>query len=160
MRGVWPLLLALLLPSCSGNGPEGFPEPPAMDMTRLERTAAPHDALAAPPEFRPAPDIFTRAYEIPPDRLYAAIRQVALAQPRTWALSAYDDRRQMHFLVRSAVLNFPDFVTVQVTPDSRLIMWSRSVYGYYDFNVNLKRLETWQAALDAIMPPSGARPAG
>ncbi len=149
-------LLALLLPACSGNGPDGIEVPPALDMAQLQRTSGPHDALAAPPEFNPAPDIFTRGYAAAPDRLYAAVRQIALAQPRTWVLASYDDRRQVVFVVRSAALNFPDLITVQVTPDSKLIMWSRSVYGYYDFQVNLKRLEAWLAGLDKLLPPPRA----
>lgn len=154
------LMLLLLLPSCTGEGPNGLPVPPPMDMTLLERTSSPHDALAAPPEFKPPPDIFTRAYSVPPERLYRAIRQVALAQPRTYQLAAYDDRRQVHYVQRSRLLNFPDIVTVQVTPDSRLIMWSRSSYGYYDFNVNLKRLEDWQSGLDKLLPSGNAPPSG
>lgn len=152
MTRILTVLLTLLLPACTGSGADGIAVPAPLDMTRLERTAGPHDALAAPPEFRPPPDIFTRYYSVPPDRLYAAVRQAALAQPRTFLLAAFDDRRQLHFVQRSRLLNFPDIVTVQVTPESRLIMWSRSSYGYYDFNVNLKRLELWQAATDALLP--------
>jgi uncharacterized protein (DUF1499 family) len=154
------LALALLLPACSDDGPAGVPPPPPLDMAKLQRTAQPIDALAAPPEFRPAPDIFTRGYAVDPDRLYAAVRQMARAQPRTWVLAAYDDRRQIDFVARDGVLHLPDIVTVQVTPDSQLIMWSRSRYGFYDFNANLKRLETWQAALAALLPQSSTLPAG
>jgi len=38
---------------------------------------------------------------------------------------------------------------VQVTPESGLILWSRSIYGRSDFGVNKARLEAWLAALDA-----------
>jgi uncharacterized protein (DUF1499 family) len=47
--------------------------------------------------------------------------------------------------------NFPDLVTVQVDPAgadrSRLIIWSRSVYGQSDLGVNRKRTLAWLAAL-------------
>jgi uncharacterized protein (DUF1499 family) len=53
--------------------------------------------------------------------------------------------------VRSAVLNFPDLVTVQVdtagADRSTLVIWSRSVYGRSDFGVNRDRTKTWLAAL-------------
>jgi uncharacterized protein (DUF1499 family) len=74
---------------------------------------------------------------------------VALAQPRTTLHAAFDDRLQAHFVARSALLNFPDLIAVQVTPDSGLILWSRSLYGRSDFGVNRARLETWLAALEA-----------
>ena len=53
--------------------------------------------------------------------------------------------------LRSALLNFPDLVTVQVeqvaADRSTLVIWSRSVYGRSDFGVNRKRTEAWLAAL-------------
>ena len=89
----------------------------------------------------------------PPRQLYETLRRVALAQPRTFAHAAYDERLQAHFVARSRVFNFPDLIAVQVTPESGLILWSRSVYGRGDFGVNRKRLQAWLAAL-------GRRPAG
>ena len=53
-------------------------------------------------------------------------------------------------LVRSALLNYPDLVTVQAQPvdaaHSTLVIWSRSVYGRRDFDVNKQRTEAWLAA--------------
>ena len=147
------LLIGLALPACSGSGAEGVPVPPPMDMAALVRPATPNTALAAPAGFRPAPDIVTRPYGVPPQQLYEAVRRVALAQPRTYAHVAYDDRLQAHFVARSAVFNFPDLIAVQVTPECGLILWSRSVYGESDLGVNRKRLQAWLAALDAALPP-------
>ena len=154
------LLLALLLGACSGHGAEGLPVPPPMDMTHIVRPATPNTALAAPAGFRPAPDIVTRRYDVAPALLYAAIRRVAAAQPRTYPQVAYDDRLQAHYVARSRIFNFPDLIAVQVTPDSTLILWSRSVYGRSDFGVNRKRLRTWLAALDAALarPTHGDSP--
>jgi hypothetical protein len=146
------LLLGLVLPGCSGKGPEGLPVPPPMDMAAIVRPSSSNTALAAPEGFRPPPDIVTRRYDVPPDQLYEAIRRVALAQPRTWLQVAYDDRLQAHFVARSAVFNFPDLIAVQVNPDRTLVLWSRSVYGEGDFGVNRKRLQAWLAALDATLP--------
>lgn len=147
------LLLGLALPACSGSGAEGVPIPPPMDMSALVRPGTSNTALAAPAGFRPEPDIVTRRYAVPPQQLYDAVRRMALAQPRTYAHVAYDDRLQAHFVARSAVFNFPDLIAVQVTPNSGLILWSRSVYGEFDLGVNRKRLQAWLAALDATLPP-------
>ena len=88
---------------------------------------------------------------MPPDRLFAAIRQVADSQPRSFLQVAYPERLQAHYVLRSDWFNFPDLVTVQVTPDSRLILWSRSVYGRSDLGVNKARLIAWLAALDRVL---------
>ena len=145
---ILPLLLSLLLPGCRGDGVEGLPLPDQMDMAAISRPRSPNTALAAPAAFHLKPDIVTRRYQVPPDQLYAAIRTVALAQPRTYDHRAFDAVRQAHFVARSAWLNFPDLITVQVTAESDLVLWSRSVYGDSDFGVNRTRLEAWLAALD------------
>ncbi len=150
-RPLAALLLSLALPGCSGHGAEGVPVPQPMDLTHLVRPATANTALAAPAGFSPPPDIVTRAYAVPPTRLYAAIRAVAAAQPRTYPQAAYDDRMQAHFVARSAVLNFPDLIAAEVQPDGTLILWSRSVYGASDLGVNRRRLIAWLAALDATL---------
>jgi uncharacterized protein (DUF1499 family) len=145
------LLLGLLLPGCRGTGAEGLPPPAPLDMTRLVRPASPNTALAAPAGFVPAPDVVTRRYDATPERLFAAVQSVALSRPRTFAHAVFPDRRQAHFVVRSRLVNFPDLVAVQVTPESELILWSRSVYGRSDFGVNRRRLEEWLVALDSAL---------
>ena len=88
---------------------------------------------------------------MPPAQLYAAIQAVAAAQPRTVPAARYDDRMQVHYVLRSALLNYPDLVTVSVSgPDrgpSTLVLYSRSVYGHSDLGANRKRVEAWLAAL-------------
>ncbi len=146
-----PWLLSLIMPACGAVGAAGLAVPPPLDMAAIVRPATPNTALAAPAGFTPSPDIVTPSFAVPPIRLYAAVRAVAAAQPRTFLAAAYDDRLQAHYVARSAVLNFPDLVTVSVSgPDagpSTLVIYSRSVYGRSDFGVNRKRIETWLAAL-------------
>jgi hypothetical protein len=155
-------LIGLILPACAGAGAHGLPHPPPVDMTRLERPATPNTALAALPGFVPAPDLPTPAYPVPAATLYATLRAVAAAQPRTFLAAAYPDRGQLHWVVRSAFWNFPDRVTGQVLADgpdrSRLILYSASVYGYGDLGVNRQRLQTWLAALGAALAPPAASP--
>jgi hypothetical protein len=142
------MLAALFFPACGLAGIQGLPPARPIDMAALHRSATDNTALAAPEGFSPAPDIVTRAYNVPPARLYAAIRQVAEAEPRVFLAAAYDERMQAQYVARSKWLNFPDLVAVQVTPESRLILWSRSVYGRSDLGVNKARLTAWLAALD------------
>ncbi len=151
MRRLIGPLLGLVLSGCSGNGAEGIPIPPPMEFSTVERPSTPNTALAAPEGFAPTPDIVTRRYGIPADKLYAAVKRVALSQPRTFLHVAYDDRRQAHFVARSRVFNFPDLIAVRVQDDGSLILWSRSVYGASDMGVNRRRLAAWLAALDAAL---------
>jgi uncharacterized protein (DUF1499 family) len=148
-------LLSLLMPACGAEGAGGLPVPQPMDMAAIVRPASPNTALAGPAGFTLAPDIVTPSYPVPPNRLYAAIRGMAARQPRTYEAANYDAIRQVHYVARSAVLNFPDLITVSVSgPDdgpSTLVIYSRSVYGRSDFGINRKRVQVWLAALHATI---------
>jgi uncharacterized protein (DUF1499 family) len=160
-------LIGLALPACAATGAGGLPVPPPMDMARIERPASPNTALAGPAvpgkDTATTPDIATPTYDVPATRLFAAIRAVAAAQPRTFLAADYPDRLQDHWVARSAVFNFPDLVTVQVVAQgenaSTLVLYSRSVYGHSDLGVNQRRLHVWLAALNTTMlPPAGMMP--
>ena len=110
------LLIGLLYPACARPGIEGLPAPAPIDPAAIVRPRSPNTALAAPAGFRPVPDLVVPAYDLPAPALYRALREVAAHQPRTTLQAAYDDRLQAQFVVRSAVLNFPDLVMVQALP--------------------------------------------
>ena len=148
MKRLIPLVVGLMLSGCSGHGAEGIAVVPPIDWTHLVRPSTPNTALAAPAGSTPEPDIVTRRYDAPPAVLYAAIRRVALAQPRTYPHAVYDDRLEAHFVARSRIMNFPDLIVVHIQPDGGVVLWSRSVYGSSDLGVNRARLIRWLAALD------------
>ena len=154
-------LIGLVLPACGFPAAQGLPVPPPMDVAHIIRPSSPNTALAGPQGFTPPPDIVTPPYQVPAGRLFALVRSVADGQPRTYQAALYPDQLQVHYVVRSAVLNFPDLVMLQVRPDgpdsSALIVYSRSVYGRSDFGVNRKRVEAWLAALQTKIPPSSER---
>jgi len=155
-------LIGLLLPACAATGAAGLPVPPPMDFSGLVRPATANTALAAPAVPGPhaatgvAPDLVIPLYQVPAARLFAAVHDVAAAQPRTFLAASYPDRGQEHWVARSAVFNFPDLITAQVIaagPDaSALVLYSRSVYGRSDLGVNRARLHTWLAALNTMLP--------
>jgi uncharacterized protein (DUF1499 family) len=155
-------LLGLIVPACAAPGANGLPVPTLFDLARTERPASPNTALAAPAGGALRPDIVTPIYPLPADALLSAIARVAGAQPRTFRAAAYPDTGQLHWVVRSAVFNFPDLVTAQVMPydpaSSTLLLYSRSVTGYGDFGVNRQRLTVWLAALSDAVRPSAERP--
>ncbi len=149
-------LLGLVLPACGFPGAQGLPAPPPMDTGHITRPASPNTALAAPAGFSPAPDIVTPRYPVPAGRLFRLVQAVAAAQPRTVQAALYPDQLQVHYVVRSALLNFPDLVMAQARQEgadsSDLILYSRSVYGYGDLGVNRKRVQTWIGQLQTKLP--------
>jgi uncharacterized protein (DUF1499 family) len=122
-----------------------------MDMTHIERPATPNTFLAGPAGMQPKPDLTTEERKLPAAVLYEKARDLFAGQPRTYTAAAFPDRLQVHFVVRSALLNFPDLVAVQVNAEgadrSTLAIWSRSVYGRSDFGVNRERTTAWLASL-------------
>jgi len=155
-------IIGVILPACAATGANGLPVPPVLDVARIERPVSPNTALAAPAGWTLEPDLVTPVYPVPADRLLAAIAQVAGTQSRTFLAAAYPEATQLHWVVRSAVFNFPDLVTAQAMPHdpagSTLLLYSRSVYGYGDFGVNRQRLTVWLAALNNAVRPSTERP--
>jgi hypothetical protein len=157
-------LIDLVFPVCASAGADGLPTPAVMDMARIERPATPNTALAAPEVPGPyavtpsPPDIVTPLYRVPAARLFAAVGAVAASQSRTFVAATYPERGQQHWVVRSAVFNFPDLVTAQVVaegPDaSALVLYARSVYGRSDLGVNRTRLRAWLAALNILLTPT------
>ena len=154
-------IIGWFLPACAAAGALGLPPTPMMDMGKLQRPASPNTALAAPAGTVPAPDLVTPRYAVPAPVLYAAVRSAAEAQPRTFLAAEYLAAGQVHYVVRSALFNFPDLVTAQVTaagPDaSTLVLYSRSVYGNSDLGVNRARVTSWLAALDRTLNSANER---
>lgn len=143
-------LIGLIFPACGFQGAAGLPPPVPIAFAVLERPSTPNTALAAPRDLvSGAPDIVLADFAVPAQRLRDALMVVAAMQPRTYPHAS--DNAQDHWVVRSAVLNFPDLITAQVFSrgqnGSALVLYSRSVYGRSDFGANRARLETWLAAL-------------
>ena len=154
-------LLSLVFPACGASGAMGLPVPPMMDMAHLARPASPNTALAAPAGFAANPDLVTPDYAIAPQRLFADVGRVAAAEPRTYAAAGYVSALQAHWVVRSSIFNFPDLVTAQVLSGeaggSRLVLYSRSVYGYSDLGANRQRLRAWLGAINRAVGQSAER---
>jgi len=155
-RKLAPRLLAAPLPGCSGHGEGDVPVPKPMAMTHLVRPDTPNTALGAHAGFTPSPNSVTRRYDVTPGALCATIRRVAATAPRTFPQVAYDRRMQADSAARNRIFDFPDLITVQVNPDSPLILWSRGVHGHCDFGVNKARLSAWLAAPGSALAHSAA----
>jgi uncharacterized protein (DUF1499 family) len=149
----FPWLLGLVLTACGGKGADRVPVPPPMDMHRIERPSAPNNVLAGPAgKGRQAVDLTTDLYPIAPERFFTLVKAAIARQPNTFLLADYPERLQVHYVVRSAALNFPDIVSIQVEPgawpeQAVFTLYSRSVYGYFDFKANHRRMLAWLVAI-------------
>jgi uncharacterized protein (DUF1499 family) len=144
-------LASLAFPACGAVGAAGLPVPTLMDMTAIQRPGTPNTFLAGPEGMKPEPDLVTREHSLPATEMYENARMLFERQPRTYVAAEFPQQLQVHYVVRSALLNFPDLVTVQTNAagpaGSTVTIWSRSVYGRGDLGVNRKRTEAWIAAL-------------
>lgn len=86
-----------------------------------------------------------RPFDGDANNLFARIRQIALATPRTQQLA--DDPLQ--FVTRSAVAGFPDVTAVDIQ-NGVLTIHAHSVYGRSDLGVNKARVLDWLDRLGSL----------
>lgn len=100
-----------------------------------------------------APDLVIPAFTCDAAQLYAALREYALAQPRTKLQSESPNESHMSFVQRSACWHFPDDMVAEITAlengGAALMLSSKARYGMEDFGVNRRRVKRWIAALQA-----------
>lgn len=70
------------------------------------------------------------------------LNEIALASPRTTVLAGSVDSGRITYVARSAVIGFPDYITVQQSGDV-LKLFSRLRFGRSDFGVNKDRVDGW-----------------
>ena len=147
-------LLFLLLAGCQTVADDTAP----LDPLSLARTGKPNDALLCPTGKACAakPDGEAPWYPVEPPTLLAAWRAVLEGTPRI-AFDRSADGERLVGTVRSRVFGFVDRFAVQIVGgegQASYAAYSRSLQGYYDFGVNRRRLEDWQRAVAARLPPS------
>ena len=115
--------------------------------------ASPNACLGAPAGF-PQAHLALPPLPADADTAWDALRRLGDRFPRSTRLGEWPDQRQAQWVVRSALLNFPDIVVGEITggpAGSGLFLYSRSLFGWSDFGVNRRRVEAWTAALDAML---------
>jgi uncharacterized protein (DUF1499 family) len=128
----------------------------ALDFHTLTLSWKPNQYLVLPPGYAAfaKPHRISPVFAPPPADLLAAVRRIALAEPRTTLMSEDAAARQLELVQRSKVFRFPDFITIEAVAvdagGSALALYSRARYGIRDFGVNRMRIERWLAALTPI----------
>ncbi len=158
------MLLPLLLAACSVDGPpRGGVVPLAVDLHAGDVVSLKGSAvLAAPSGWSPAPTLTTPTFPVAAPQLLAAMREILLAEPRTWQTVAYPDQNQAFFIVRSVALDLPDIVVVQAVAasptTSQAVIYSHSRYDVLPYmSENRARVQHLVDALvqrfGTVLPP-------
>lgn len=154
------VMLAATFPGGCGVKEVATPEPG--NISEIRRPASPNTFLAGPAGFTPTPDLRSRRFDLLPEQLLAAMKDMMAAQPRVTALADDPGRLRADYVARVRVFGFPDIVLAQALPAGRgqsdLVLYSYSVKGYYDFGVNRRRVKALLTALDDALVPSGQLP--
>jgi uncharacterized protein (DUF1499 family) len=145
------LLGALALASCAMNDTAG--DAPLEDPTSVMPSGKPNRYLLCPEGACAAPaDGVSPTFEVPREQLEQAWLALMREQPRVEQLAEDPPRHLYLFRQRSALFRFPDLISVRFLDaaggGSTLAIYSRSVYGTYDFGVNRRRVENWIGQLE------------
>ena len=99
------------------------------------------------------PDFVIPAFTCDATRLCDALRDIALAEPRTKLQSESPDENHLSFVQRTAFWHFPDDIVAEISASENggaaLMLSSKARYGMMDFGVNRRRVKRWLAALEA-----------
>ena len=103
----------------------------------------------------PSGDLTSPVFRIGWERLHDYWRELIAAQRRVEQVGWDEKRRRATYIQRSAMLRFPDIVTVEFVPlgadRASLAIDSRSRYGKGDMGVNRRRVVEWMDVLQHMM---------
>jgi uncharacterized protein (DUF1499 family) len=104
-----------------------------------------------------SPDAASPVFDMDWERLRDYWSETIAHQPRVKLVAGDGDRRKLTYVQHTAILKFPDIITVEfVSLDdgrkSSFAVESRSRYGKYDFGTNRDRVMTWVRLLQQMIP--------
>ncbi len=122
-----------------------------LEFASLVLPRSPNTCLATPgwhPGFR---HIETPLYPVSVERLMEVLAGIGAAFPRTYPYGSWPGRRQLQWVERSGLMNYPDIIVAEAVAAPQggagLFLYSRSLFGYSDLGANRARVERWIAAL-------------
>lgn len=90
-------------------------------------------------------------FSVPLDRLKALWEKMLKEQQNLELQQDMDDNYYQDLVQRTRLVRYPDVISVQLHEQgpnsSTLTIYSRSLYGRSDFDVNKERIDTWLARL-------------
>jgi uncharacterized protein (DUF1499 family) len=143
-----------MISSLFSRGAEGVPAPAPLDFTTLKLPASPNTCLLTPSVAPGQGHLHRDPLPASPEAVMAALDRVAASMPRSFPLARFPARNQAQWVVRSALMNYPDIVVAeaaQVAGGTGLWLYSRSLIGWSDMGVNRARVMTWLEALEVAL---------
>jgi uncharacterized protein (DUF1499 family) len=136
-------------------------DPPGFG-TRLDTYLNTH--VAETSETSPFPELRTRRFDLPPEALYAKVKE-AVGRLSGWELvTASDDRREVHAVVTTRLFRFKDDVTIGVmsAPTGRpaLVVRGESRVGKGDLGANTRHVLDLYDALEQVGAKGAVATAG
>ena len=136
------------------RGADGVPAPAPLDFATLQLPASPNTCLLTPSVAPGQGHLHRDALPASPEAVMAALDRVAAGMPRTFPLARFLARNQAQWVVRSALMNYPDIVVAEaasVAGGTGLWLYSRSLIGWSDMGVNRARVMAWLEALEIAL---------
>ena len=136
------------------RGAEGVPAPTPLDFATLQLPASPNTCLLTPSVAPGQGHLHRDPLPASPEAVMVALNRVAAGMPRSFSLARFPARNQAQWVVRSALMNYPDIVVAeaaQVAGGTGLWLYSRSLIGWSDMGVNRARVMAWLEALEAAL---------
>ena len=136
------------------RGADGIPTPAPVDFATLQLPASPNTCLLTPSVAPGQGHLQRDPLPTSPEAVMAALDRVVAGMARTYPLARFPVRNQAQWVVRSALMNYPDIIAAEaasVEGGTGLWIYSRSLIGYSDLGVNRARVMAWLAALEAAL---------
>jgi len=96
-----------------------------------------------PNEYRYTSTVF----DMTADELIRLTDDFVQTQPRITRIAGGVDAKMITYVQRSALIGYPDYITIKAVTSgedqSKLVMFSRSRFGYSDLGVNKMRIDHW-----------------
>ena len=119
-----------------------------VDPQVVEKSSRPNQYL-----MRDGQDVDSMILDLALTDLAEKIEKLTLLQPSVTVLAGSAVIGHVTYEQRSKFMAFPDYITVKIVSEddgkSRLIIYSRSRFGYFDLGVNRTRIKAWTAALQS-----------
>lgn len=148
LYGLLLTCMSLAMMGCN----QQYKQKPLVDFDTLQLPNSPNYCLACP-QCSGKRLIKTPTYAMSAEHLKQYWAQLISQQPRTHSL--IDHNLQQRYIQRTAVWHFPDLIDIRFNPidaqHTQLYIFSRSVYGYYDFGKNCKRVKNWLNTLHQLV---------
>ena len=137
------------------------------DFTQLRMPWRPNRYLMLPQGFESPAEAHeaSPAFAEAPDALFRRLKAIIAEEPRIRWLAEDRAGFRLELVQRSRVFRFPDRVSVAVLPAadgkaSAPALYSRALFGIWDFGVNRARVRRWARALECgrTVPFAGTGP--